>query len=76
MQKIICRKEESMNIKIAVIDNDRNYLNRLFAVLKQYSELTIFILKKQKCMKHKIYAEEVLPYKWKDNIFLEICKGQ
>ena len=48
MQKIICRKEESMNIKIAVIDNDRNYLNRLFAVLKQYSELTIFILKKQK----------------------------
>lgn len=37
-----------MNIKIAVIDNDKNYLNRLFAVLKQYSELTIFILKKQK----------------------------
>ena len=34
-----------MNIKIAVIDNDRNYLNRLFSVLKQYSNLTIFILK-------------------------------
>lgn len=35
-----------MNIKIAVVDNDRNYLERLFAILQQYNELTISIYTK------------------------------
>ena len=32
-----------MNIKIAIIDNDINYLERLSGVLQQYNELSVAV---------------------------------